>query len=52
MFLEKLKCEIPRSVFLQNPCMILSWISNMLWILARVDPVPKFAQSYKRNVEL
>jgi hypothetical protein len=28
--LEKLKCEISRSVFLQNPYMILSWILDML----------------------
>jgi hypothetical protein len=28
--LEKLKCEIPRSVFLQNPPMIFSWILDML----------------------
>jgi hypothetical protein len=31
-FLEKKKCEIPRSVFLQIPYMILSWILDMLWI--------------------
>jgi hypothetical protein len=29
--LEKLKCKIPRSVFLQNRHMILSWILDMLW---------------------
>jgi hypothetical protein len=28
--LEKLKCEIPRSVILQNPYMLLSWILDML----------------------
>jgi hypothetical protein len=28
--LEKLKCKIPRSVILQNPYMILSWILDML----------------------
>jgi hypothetical protein len=41
--LEKLKCEIPRSVFLQNPSKILSWILDMMWGLACVVPVPKFA---------
>jgi hypothetical protein len=44
--LEKLKCDLPRSVILQNPYMILSWILDMLWALACVGPVPKIAQSY------
>jgi hypothetical protein len=44
--LEKLKCEIPRSVFLQNPHMILSWILDMLWRLACVGLKPKIAQTY------
>jgi hypothetical protein len=48
--LEKLKCEIPRSVVLQNPYMILSWILDMLWELACAGSVPKFAQSYQRNL--
>jgi hypothetical protein len=39
ILLEKLKCEIPRSVFLQNPDMILSWILDMLWRLACVGHV-------------
>jgi hypothetical protein len=44
--LEKLKSKIPRSVFPQNPHKILSWILDMLWELACLDPVPKIAQSY------
>jgi hypothetical protein len=44
--LEKLKCKIPISVILQNPCMILSWILDMLWALACLGSVPKIAQSY------
>jgi hypothetical protein len=45
-FLEKLKCKITRSVILQNLYMILSWILDMLWELACLGSVPKFAQSY------
>jgi hypothetical protein len=44
--LEKLKCDLSRSVILQNPYMIFSWILDILWILACVGPVPKIAQSY------
>jgi hypothetical protein len=39
VLLEKLKCEIPGSMFLQNPYMILSWILDMLWELARLGSV-------------
>jgi hypothetical protein len=44
--LEKLKSKIPRSVILQNPHMILSWILDMLWKIASLGSVPKIAQSY------
>jgi hypothetical protein len=44
--LEKLKSKIPRSMFLQNPYMILSWILDMLWELACLGSVPKIAQGY------
>jgi hypothetical protein len=44
--LEKLKCDLLISVILQNPYMILSWILDMLWILACVGPMPKIAQIY------
>jgi hypothetical protein len=44
--LEKLKSKIPRSVILQNPHMILSWILDMLWELACLGSVLKVAQSY------
>jgi hypothetical protein len=30
--------------------MILSWILDMLWILESVGPMPKVAQSYRRNL--
>jgi hypothetical protein len=33
-------------MFLQNPYKILSWILDMLWELACLDPVPKIEQSY------
>jgi hypothetical protein len=44
--LEKLKCETPRSMFQQNPYMILNWVLDILWELACLGSVPKFAQSY------
>jgi hypothetical protein len=44
--LKNLKSKIPRSVILQNPHMILSWTLDMLWELACLSSVPKFAQSY------
>jgi hypothetical protein len=44
--LEKLKCAIPRSVFLQNLYKILSWILDTLWVLVCEVPMPKIAQSY------
>jgi hypothetical protein len=40
---------MPRSMFLQNPYMILSWILDMLWELACLGSVPKIAQSYKES---
>jgi hypothetical protein len=33
-------------MFLQNPYIILSWIWDMLWELACLGSVQKFAQSY------
>jgi hypothetical protein len=36
---EKLKCVLPRSVVLPNPHMFMSWVLDMLWVLACVGPV-------------